>query len=55
MVLVDFHPHPDQALVDGPQALHIDELPWLIEDLNIARRAFVDRLELSRRTHDELD
>ena len=55
MVLVDFHPHPELALVDGPQALHIDELPWLIEDLNIARSAFVDRLELSRRTHDELD
>jgi len=55
MVLVDFHPHPELALVDGPQALHIDELPWLIEDLNIARSAFVDRLELSRRAHDQLD
>jgi len=26
MALVDFHPHPDQALVDSPQALHVNEL-----------------------------
>ena len=25
MVLVDFHPSPTEALVDGPQALTLDE------------------------------
>ncbi len=28
MVLVDFHPVPGKALVDGPQALLIRELPF---------------------------
>src|SRR5438093_1034017 len=27
MVLADFHPSPGQALVDGPQALMLEELP----------------------------
>ena len=48
MILVDFHPHPAQALVDGPQALHIDELSWFLKDLQIAREAFQKRLELSQ-------
>ncbi|MDP7191800.1 MAG: hypothetical protein QF734_00740, partial [Arenicellales bacterium] len=37
MVLADFHPKPEQALVDGPQALHLDELSWFLEDIRIAR------------------
>jgi len=32
MVLVDFHPHPEQALVDGPQALLLEELGTFLED-----------------------
>ena len=48
MILVDFHPHPAQALVDGPQALHIDELSWFLKDFQIAREAFQKRLELSQ-------
>lgn len=31
MVLVDFHPHRDKALCDGPQALTIPELPRYLE------------------------
>jgi 3-deoxy-7-phosphoheptulonate synthase len=49
MVLVDFHPHPEHALVDGPQALHINELPWFLEDMQIAREAFESRRKLSQR------
>ena len=49
MILVDFHPHPEQALVDGPQALHINELPWFLEDMQIAREAFENRRKLSQR------
>src|SRR5438270_327216 len=29
MVLVDFHPEPDKALCDGPQALKMEQLPKL--------------------------
>lgn len=49
MVLVDFHPHPAKALVDGPQALRLDELPQFIEDAAIARDAYLKRVELARR------
>ena len=36
MVLIDFHPNPASALVDGPQALTMDELAPYLEDINIA-------------------
>ena len=48
MVLVDFHPRPEQAFVDGPQALHLDELSWFLEDMNIAREAHDKRVQLAR-------
>jgi 3-deoxy-7-phosphoheptulonate synthase len=50
MVLVDFHPEPSKALVDGPQALHMDELDYFLEDVAIARRAYEQRLELAGRS-----
>jgi 3-deoxy-7-phosphoheptulonate synthase len=43
MVLVDFHPNPAKALVDGPQALQLDELPWFLDDIAIAREAYERR------------
>jgi len=46
MVLVDFHPAPEKALVDGPQALTMDELPLFLEDVSIARKAYEQRLKL---------
>jgi 3-deoxy-7-phosphoheptulonate synthase len=49
MVLVDFHPNPAKALVDGPQALRLNELPQFIEDVAIARDAYLKRAELARR------
>jgi len=49
MVLVDFHPSPAQALVDGPQALKLDELPHFLEDVRIAREAYEQRLALAER------
>jgi 3-deoxy-7-phosphoheptulonate synthase len=30
-------------LVDGPQALRIEELPWFLDDVQIAREAFLAR------------
>ncbi|MEK9942143.1 MAG: 3-deoxy-7-phosphoheptulonate synthase, partial [Gammaproteobacteria bacterium] len=48
MVLADFHPHPTQALVDGPQALHMSELPWFLEDIAIARKAYDARVTRAR-------
>ncbi|GIS91600.1 MAG: 3-deoxy-7-phosphoheptulonate synthase [Pseudomonadota bacterium] len=48
MVLVDFHPNPQQALVDGPQAMLLDELPWFLEDMQIARQAWEKRVALAQ-------
>ncbi len=48
MVLVDFHPEPVKALVDGPQALLLKELPYFLEDVQIAREAYLKRVELHR-------
>jgi 3-deoxy-7-phosphoheptulonate synthase len=45
MVLVDFHPHPAKALVDGPQALLVSELGHFLEDVGIAREAYLRRAE----------
>ncbi len=42
-VLVDFHPRPEEALCDGPQALLLEELPQLIEDIRIVREAYEAR------------
>jgi len=48
MVLVEFHPRPSQALVDGPQALLMEELPMFLEDIRIAREAYEKRAALAR-------
>lgn len=47
MVLVDFHPAPSKALVDGPQALKMDELSWFLDDVMIAREAYERRAALA--------
>jgi 3-deoxy-7-phosphoheptulonate synthase len=49
MILVDFHPAPAQALVDGPQALKLEELPHFLEDVQVAREAYEKRLALAVR------
>lgn len=55
MVLVDFHPDPSMALVDGPQALRLEELPKFLADVRIAREAFEKRLALfSSRTNGKM-
>ncbi|MCB1949078.1 3-deoxy-7-phosphoheptulonate synthase [Nitrosomonas sp.] len=55
MVLVDFHPVPSKALVDGPQALLMKELPLYLEDIQIARDAYLKRVELVKRYSQESD
>jgi 3-deoxy-7-phosphoheptulonate synthase len=49
MVLVDFHPAPNRALVDGPQALLLEELPHFLADIQIAREAYEKRGALANR------
>lgn len=49
MVLIDFHPDPGKALVDGPQAMQMNELDWFLEDIRIAREAYEKRVELAGR------
>jgi 3-deoxy-7-phosphoheptulonate synthase len=48
MVLVDFHPVPAKALVDGPQALHLDELRWFFDDVALARECYLKRQALAK-------
>ena len=49
MVLVDMHPDPRRALVDATQAITVAELPWLLEDMAIAREAYLVRREAALR------
>ncbi|MDP3980875.1 MAG: 3-deoxy-7-phosphoheptulonate synthase [Chlamydiota bacterium] len=46
MVLVDFHPHPEKALCDGPQALYLEELRGFIEDVTLVRETYLKRKQL---------
>lgn len=48
MILVDFHPAPEKALVDGPQALRLEELSYFLEDVAIAREAYEKRRALAQ-------
>ncbi|HEX8739650.1 MAG TPA: 3-deoxy-7-phosphoheptulonate synthase [Casimicrobiaceae bacterium] len=50
MILVDFHPDPPRALVDGPQALLLSELSHFLDDVAIARDAYTRRAALARRS-----
>ena len=54
MVLVDFHPDPQSALVDGPQALYLDELPIYVEEVRVTRDAYKKRCQLAKKiiSHD---
>ena len=54
MILVDFHPEPSKALVDGAQALRLDELPGFLEDVAIAGGAYKQRLERFQRAPENL-
>jgi len=47
MVLVDFHPRPEVALCDGPQALLLEELELYLRDVEIVRRAYLERCKLT--------
>jgi 3-deoxy-7-phosphoheptulonate synthase len=49
MILVDFHPVPAKALVDGPQALTLDELPYFLEDVALARETYEKRRALTQK------
>jgi 3-deoxy-7-phosphoheptulonate synthase len=49
MILVDFHPAPSRALVDGPQALTLRELPHFLEDVALVRETYEKRVALAAR------
>jgi 3-deoxy-7-phosphoheptulonate synthase len=49
MILIDFHPAPSKALVDGPQALTLAELPHFLEDVALARETYLNRQALAQR------
>ncbi|MET0153392.1 MAG: 3-deoxy-7-phosphoheptulonate synthase [Candidatus Binatia bacterium] len=47
MLLVDFHPVPEVALCDGPQALLVRDLRAYLDDVRIVREAYERRLALA--------
>ena len=47
MLLVDMHPNPNKALVDAAQAITLEELPYFLEDVRIAREAYEKRRALA--------
>lgn len=49
MVLVDFHPTPETALCDGPQALLLEEMETFLKDVAIVREAYLKRRALAKR------
>ncbi|MGQ9499536.1 MAG: 3-deoxy-7-phosphoheptulonate synthase [Dissulfurimicrobium sp.] len=49
MILVEFHPRPELALCDGPQALTMKELEYFLEDIKITRKAYEERKALASR------
>ncbi len=49
MVLVEFHPRPETALCDGPQALTMEEMEHFVEDIRIMRKAYEERKALAAR------
>jgi 3-deoxy-7-phosphoheptulonate synthase len=44
LVLTDIHPEPAKALVDGGQALTLEELPAFLEDCALARETWLKRV-----------
>ncbi len=53
MVLIDFHPNPATALVDGPQALRLNELAHFVEDVRLVREAYERRTALAKHYKDQ--
>ncbi|MBL8259799.1 MAG: 3-deoxy-7-phosphoheptulonate synthase [Candidatus Competibacteraceae bacterium] len=51
LVLADFHPVPSKALVDGPQAMLLDELGWFLADVAAARDCYEKRQKLAETHH----
>ncbi len=49
MLLVDMHPQPSKSLVDAAQAITLQDLPWFLEDVAIARKAYEERRALADR------
>lgn len=54
MVLLDFHPVPSKALVDGPQALPLNLLPQFLEDAQLAHETYRKRVARARQYDFEL-
>lgn len=46
MVLADFHPKPEKALVDGPQALLMSELSPFLADIQLCHDTWKERQRL---------
>jgi 3-deoxy-7-phosphoheptulonate synthase len=48
-ILVDFHPKPETALCDGPQALTLAQLPILLDYVKLVRKTYLETLAIAPR------
>jgi 3-deoxy-7-phosphoheptulonate synthase len=48
-VMADMHPNPAVALCDGPQALLPAQVEHFVRDMELVRKAYLDRVELGKR------
>lgn len=47
MLLVDMHPAPEKSLVDAAQAISLEQFPYFLDDMAIAREAYERRCALA--------
>jgi 3-deoxy-7-phosphoheptulonate synthase len=48
-VMADMHPNPAEALCDGPQALLPNQVEHFVRDMQLVRKAYLERVELRKR------
>jgi 3-deoxy-7-phosphoheptulonate synthase len=48
MVLADVHSSPPEALVDGRQAIALKDLGWYLEDIQLVRNTYQQRIALAK-------
>lgn len=47
MLLIDIHPEPSKSLVDAQQALSLNKIGWLLEDIKLCRQVYLSRIALA--------
>ncbi len=48
LLLADIHPKPPEAVVDSKQAISLEALPWYLEDMQLVREQYLQRVALAK-------